>query len=198
MPKIINHEEKKKKIIQYAWKSIVAEGAKGSTIRKIAKMACMTPGQIRYYFPNHSDLLRAVMETVEIKVRERIQSIQDSKDILPIDKVKEMLLSVLPLDGDRLADMEVWMAFKYDIHEFGKNSSDDGLKDLCQFVIYILCDHQLLKDDIDTEVLTLRLHALIDGLALHKLIRPESITHNQMIQIIDDEIHQITKEEASL
>ena len=30
----------------------------------------MTPGQIRYYFPNHSELLNAVMSTVELKVRE--------------------------------------------------------------------------------------------------------------------------------
>ena len=53
MPKIINHKEKKKQIIQYAFDSIVEKGVKGSTVRQIAKLADMTPGQIRYYFPNH-------------------------------------------------------------------------------------------------------------------------------------------------
>lgn len=43
MPKIINHKEKKKQIIQYAFDSIVEKGVKGSTVRQIAKLADMTP-----------------------------------------------------------------------------------------------------------------------------------------------------------
>uniref|UniRef100_UPI0021BE482A TetR/AcrR family transcriptional regulator n=3 Tax=cellular organisms TaxID=131567 RepID=UPI0021BE482A len=81
MPKIINHKEKKKQIIQYAFDSIVENGAKGSTVREIAKLAKMTPGQIRYYFPNHSELLNAVMSAVELKVRRRIEVIFTSEDL---------------------------------------------------------------------------------------------------------------------
>ncbi|SUM79160.1 TetR family transcriptional regulator protein [Staphylococcus cohnii] len=98
MPKIINHEKKKEQIIQYAFDSIVENGVKGSTVRQIAKLAEMTPGQIRYYFPNHSELLNAVMSTVELKVRRRIEVIFTSENLNTIDKAKASLLSVLPLD----------------------------------------------------------------------------------------------------
>src|SRR5699024_625392 len=103
MPKIINHEHKKTEIIQYAFDSIVENGVKGSTVRQIAHIAQMTPGQIRYYFPNHSELLNAVMSTVEVKIRRRIEAIFTSKNLNTIDKVKASLLTVLPLDQERLA-----------------------------------------------------------------------------------------------
>lgn len=73
MPKIINHKEKKEQIIQYAFQSIVENGAKGSTVRQIAKLAQMTPGQIRYYFPSHSELLQAVISIVKMQVRRKIK-----------------------------------------------------------------------------------------------------------------------------
>lgn len=73
MPKIIDHEKKKKQIIQYAYDSIAENGAKGSTVRQIAKLAKMTPGQIRYYFPSHSELLQAVISIVEMQVRRKIK-----------------------------------------------------------------------------------------------------------------------------
>ncbi|WP_241961316.1 hypothetical protein [Staphylococcus xylosus] len=47
MPKIVDHEKKKQQIVQFAWQSIVNEGAKGATVRNIANLAKMTPGQIR-------------------------------------------------------------------------------------------------------------------------------------------------------
>ena len=62
----------------------------------------MTPGQIRYYFPNHSELLN-LMSTVELKVRRRIEAIFKSENLTTIDKAKASLLTVLPLDKERLA-----------------------------------------------------------------------------------------------
>ena len=61
----------------------------------------MTPGQIRYYFPNHSELLN-LMSTVELKVRRRIEAIFKSENLTTIDKAKASLLTVLPLDKERL------------------------------------------------------------------------------------------------
>ncbi|TGV04925.1 TetR/AcrR family transcriptional regulator, partial [Mesorhizobium sp. M8A.F.Ca.ET.173.01.1.1] len=126
----------------------------------------MTPGQIRYYFPNHSELLNAVMSTVELKVRRRIEVIFTSENLNTIDKAKASLLSVLPLDQERLADMEVWMAFRYDIHEYGQSTLDDGIDQLCNSVLTLLRNEHLLKDNLNMHLNSMKLHALIDGLAL--------------------------------
>ncbi|MFT2140111.1 TetR family transcriptional regulator C-terminal domain-containing protein [Staphylococcus sp. GDY8P145P] len=193
MPKIINHKEKKEQIIQYAFQSIVENGAKGSTVRQIAKLAQMTPGQIRYYFPSHSELLSVVMSEVELKVRRRIESILTSDNQDTIDKVKACLLAVLPLDEERLADMEVWMAFRYDIHEYGQSTLDDGLDELCVTVLTILERDHLLNDNINIHLNSMRLHALIDGLALHKLLNPEQTSNEDIEAIVFEEISKLTK-----
>lgn len=193
MPKIINHEEKKKQIIQYAFSSIAENGAKGSTVRQIAKLAHMTPGQIRYYFPNHSELLKAVMFSVELKIRGRIEAIFTSKNLDAIDKAKESLLTVLPLDQERLADMEVWMAFRYDIHEYGQSTLDDGLNQLCTSVLTLLKNNHLLKDNLNIHLNSMKLHALIDGLALHKLLNPIQTSNEDIQSIVDEEIARLTQ-----
>ncbi|MFH4906633.1 TetR/AcrR family transcriptional regulator [Staphylococcus cohnii] len=193
MPKIINHEKKKVQIIQYAFDSIVENGVKGSTVRQIAKLAEMTPGQIRYYFPNHSELLNAVMSTVELKVRRRIEIIFTSENLNTIDKAKASLLSVLPLDQERLADMEVWMAFRYDIHEYGQSTLDDGIDQLCNSVLTLLKNEHLLKDNLNIHLNSMKLHALIDGLALHKLLNPNGISNDDIQTIVDEEIVKLTQ-----
>lgn len=193
MPKIINHEKKKVQIIQYAFDSIVENGVKGSTVRQIAKLAEMTPGQIRYYFPNHSELLNAVMSTVELKVRRRIEIIFTSENLNTIDKAKASLLSVLPLDQERLADMEVWMAFRYDIHEYGQSTLDDGIDQLCNSVLTLLKNEHLLKDNLNIHLNSIKLHALIDGLALHKLLNPNGISNDDIQTIVDEEIVRLTQ-----
>lgn len=193
MPKIINHEKKKEQIIQYAFDSIVENGVKGSTVRQIAKLAEMTPGQIRYYFHNHSELLNAVMSTVELKVRRRIEVIFTSENFNTIDKAKASLLSVLPLDQERLADMEVWMAFRYDIHEYGQSTLDDGIDQLCNSVLTLLRNEHLLKDNLNMHLNSMKLHALIDGLALHKLLNPNGISNDDIQTIVDEEIVRLTQ-----
>ncbi|MGI2321706.1 TetR/AcrR family transcriptional regulator [Staphylococcus cohnii] len=193
MPKIINHEKKKEQIIQYAFDSIVENGVKGSTVRQIAKLAEMTPGQIRYYFPNHSELLNDVMSTVELKVRRRIEIIFKSENFNTIDKAKASLLSVLPLDQERLADMEVWMAFRYDIHEYGQSTLDDGIDQLCNSVLTLLKNEHLLKDNLNIHLNSMKLHALIDGLALHKLLNPNRISNDDIQTIVDEEIVRLTQ-----
>ncbi|OIS38389.1 TetR family transcriptional regulator [Staphylococcus cohnii] len=193
MPKIINHEKKKEQIIQYAFDSIVENGVKGSTVRQIAKLAEMTPGQTRYYFPNHSELLNAVMSTVELKVRRRIEVIFTSENLNTIDKAKASLLSVLPLDQERLADMEVWMAFRYDIHEYGQSTLDDGIDQLCNSVLTLLRNEHLLKDNLNMHLNSMKLHALIDGLALHKLLNPNGISNDDIQTIVDEEIVRLTQ-----
>ena len=77
------------------------------------------------------------MSTVELKVRRRIEAIFKSENLTTIDKAKASLLTVLPLDKET-SDMEVWMAFRNDIHEYGQSTLDDGLDQLCNSILTLL------------------------------------------------------------
>ncbi|WP_022794554.1 TetR/AcrR family transcriptional regulator [Marinococcus halotolerans] len=195
MPKIIDHEKKKEQIVEYTWQSIVNSGAKGATVRTIAKLAEMTPGQIRYYFPTHSALLDAVMEKVNHKVAQRIQEIFDQEDLTEKERVIQAILAVLPLDDDRYADMEVWMAFQYELHEAGTNSMGDEIRLLIQKSLQYLSEKKMLQEELPVELTTMRAHALVDGLALHKLLTPDRINNEHAAKLIRNEVHSWLKEE---
>ncbi|MDZ5783098.1 TetR/AcrR family transcriptional regulator [Marinococcus luteus] len=195
MPKLIDHEKKKEQIIEYAWQSIVNSGAKGATVRNIAKLAEMTPGQIRYYYPTHSSLLDAVMKKVNHKVAQRIQEIFGQENVTEKEQVIQAILAVLPLDDDRYADMEVWMAFQYEIHAAGTGSMGDEIRMLIQKSLQYLNEKQMLQEDLPAELTTMRAHALVDGLALHKWLTPDRIDNTNIIKLIRAEVHSWLKEE---
>lgn len=195
MPKLIDHEKKKEQIVEYTWQSIVNSGAKGATVRSIAKLAEMTPGQIRYYFPTHSALLDAVMEKVNHKVAQRIQVIFGKENLTEKERVIQAILTVLPLDDDRYADMEVWMAFQYEIHETGTNTMGDEIRLLIQKSLQYLSEKKMLQEDLPVELTAMRAHALVDGLALHKLLTPDRIDNEHATKLIRDEVHSWLKEE---
>src|SRR5699024_8924355 len=92
----------------------------------------------------------------------------------------------LPLDQERLADMEVWMAFRYDIHEYGQSTLDDGIDQLCNSVLTLLKNEHLLKDNLNIHLNSMKLHALIDGLAFHKLLNPNGISNDDIQTIVDE------------
>ncbi|MDX6153151.1 TetR/AcrR family transcriptional regulator [Marinococcus sp. PL1-022] len=195
MPKLIDHQKKKEQIVEYTWQSIVNSGAKGATVRSIAKLADKTPGQIRYYFPTHSALLDAVMEKVNRKVAQRIQEIFGQEDLTEKERVIQAVLAVLPLDDDRYADMEVWMAFQYEIHEAGANTMGNEIRLLVQKSLQYLSEKKMLQEELPMELTIMRAHALVDGLALHKWLTPDRINNEQVMKLIRDEIHVWLKEE---
>ncbi|WP_298787641.1 TetR/AcrR family transcriptional regulator [uncultured Marinococcus sp.] len=195
MPKLIDHEKKKEQIVEYTWQSIVNSGAKGATVRSIAKLAEMTSGQIRYYFPTHSALLDAVMEKVNHKVAQRIQVIFGKENLTEKERVIQAILTVLPLDDDRYADMEVWMAFQYEIHEAGTNTMGDEIRLLIQKSLQYLNEKQMLQEELPVELTVMRAHALVDGLALHKWLTPDRIDNEHATKLIRDEVHSWLKEE---
>ncbi|HLR18862.1 MAG TPA: TetR/AcrR family transcriptional regulator [Staphylococcus sp.] len=188
MPKIVNHEKKKSQIVQYARESIVENGAKGATVRNIAQRAHMTPGQIRYYFPNHSNLLEAVLIEVDRKVSQRIKDVYANSELKAVEKVIQSLLKVLPLDDERYADMEVWMAFQYELHEVGKDSMGDEIRRLARISVEYLAQQELLDESLNQYLTIIRTHALLDGLALHKLLNPEQMSNKDIIEIIEKEV----------
>lgn len=55
-----------------------------------------------------------------------------------------------------------------------------GLKN----VVLALQSLQYAKDGLDLELEVNRLHAIVDGMAMHHLLNPEHFTHDEMIQTL--------------
>jgi transcriptional regulator BetI-like protein len=122
---------------------------------------------LRHYFQTQSDLLAFAMELVVERVRGRVAALDDP----------ELLLQqVLPLDDERRAEMQVWLAFTMRalvdprLREL-RDAAHAALRGLCR---------RVASDELDAE----RLHALVDGLALHAVLAPDVTTPERQVELL--------------
>lgn len=187
MPKIIDHDKKKQEILTIAYENIQKQGKQGTSVRSIASNANMTPGQIRYYFPNQTQLLQEVLNMLSKHIEEKIFSLL-SNNALPIqERIVQSILLTMPLDEQRRADMIVWLAVQESNAQSNEHPMTDDIYRLVAASFEQLDHHNMIKKSIDKEKAITKLHALIDGLALHKLYN-ESLDNKLIETIIAEEI----------
>jgi hypothetical protein len=95
----------------------------------------------------------------------------------------------VPVDDERRAEAEVWLAFtgralvdpqQRAIHQ----EIHDQLNGACTTAINLLVDAGLTAEGLDVALEASRLHALLDGLALHAVMRPTKVSPSQIIAVI--------------
>ncbi len=107
----------------------------------------------------------------------------------PRRRAAQLLAELVPLDDERRAESEVWLAFtghalvdpaQRAIHQ----RIHDQLNGACATAITILADAGLTADGLDVALEASRLHALLDGLALHAVMRPEQVSPSKVTAVI--------------
>jgi AcrR family transcriptional regulator len=194
MPKIVNHDERKEKIAEATWRVIRRDGLDGVSVRRIADEMGMSLGSLRHYFNSQVELLAYSMRLISQRVKLRIQNLPYNGE--PRHDIEIAIAELVPLDEERLAEAEVWLAFA------GKAISDSAIRALSLEVhkelyagfrgmIDILVLKHLAKVRIDAEIETRRLHALIDGLVLHHTTLPELINRDQLMLTVSYHLDSI-------
>ncbi|WP_243297903.1 TetR/AcrR family transcriptional regulator [Bacillus litorisediminis] len=191
MPKLVDHEKKKKHIAEATWRVIVEQGMERVTVRNIAKEAGISLGSLRHYFSTQEELLSYSMNLVKDKVTARIMKIATQQ--LPLkEKALKMLLELVPTDKESMAEAEVWFTFiAYTRHKEQFDANQDGVFLGIQQLMQYLQQYNLLKTDIDLELETERLYAVIDGLALHAMLNPKRVNRDLAEKILVHHLEQI-------
>ncbi|MBP1914587.1 TetR/AcrR family transcriptional regulator [Lederbergia galactosidilytica] len=192
MPKIVDHEKRRKQIAKATWKVILEQGMEGATVRNIAQEAGLSLGALRYYFSTQDELFVYAMKLVKANAAERINKIIAS-ELPPFDKVMAILLEVVPIDPETMAEMEVWFAYvfytrhKEDVLAAKKDEIFKGMRSLLLY----LQQQQVLLAELDIEMETERLYALIDGLALHVLLESQRMDKERIVKVIQYHMEKI-------
>jgi AcrR family transcriptional regulator len=191
MPRYVNPVARRKEIAEAVWRVIHRDGVEGASVRAVAREAGLSSGSLRHYFATQNELLAFAMQLVTDRVRTRIQAIAPSPDVRAY--VETVLAELLPLDAERLSEMEVWLAFT------GQGLIDPTLRTLraeSARLLLGLC-HRLLGElitseegapGLDLDLEAERLHAVLDGVALHALTMPERVTPDVMRAVIGDHL----------
>lgn len=109
-------EQRRRQIIEAAFRLVVAEGIEGPSLRKVADESGMNIGSVRHYFDGHHELLAAAAEEAGDRMGRRlarhpVQRLQGLRGSAAIAAVQAMIEEVLPLDPQRRAEATVVLEF---------------------------------------------------------------------------------------
>jgi AcrR family transcriptional regulator len=108
MPKLVDHEERRRLIAQAAWRVISRDGVRAASVRTVAAEAGLSTGALRHYFDDHASLLlfaaRHSLELMAVRVFAHLSR----ADAEPRTTVQACLEELLPLDGQRAAESAVY------------------------------------------------------------------------------------------
>ncbi|WP_339167955.1 TetR/AcrR family transcriptional regulator [Paenibacillus sp. FSL R5-0341] len=187
MPKIVDHDKQRVLVAEAAWRIIRRDGMEQASVRNIAEEAGISVGSMRHYFSTQSELLLYAMNLVSERVSHRVQQMSFTGS--PMDNMKCLLFEFLPNTEEKLAEMEVWYAFT------ARSKTDSTLKELADTVydelkqavgsvITYLIKVDLSRPDLDKELEIERLYALVDGLGIHTVLRPDQMNAKLMDDVL--------------
>jgi AcrR family transcriptional regulator len=180
MPKQVDHAQRREELADALWRVVTREGVEHASLRRVAAEGGWSTGSLRHYFETQSELLAFAMELVVERVGARVAALDPHAD--PRTLAERLLHEVLPLDPERRAEMQVWLAFTTralvdpSLREL-RDGAHAGLRQLCRDAI-------ALVGAPPSEPEAERLHALIDGLALHAVLDPATTTPERQVELV--------------
>lgn len=175
MPKLIDHTERREQFAEATWRVILRDGVAGASVRTVAAEAGQSVGSLRHVFASQSELLDFALQLVFDRAGARVAA------MLPLptgaEAVQAVAAELLPLDRDRRAEMEVYLALfnaanaNPDLRA-SRGKAHQGMRDACRWMIAQLDNGTDLAADADQELEAQRLHAVIDGLGGHLVFEP--------------------------
>jgi AcrR family transcriptional regulator len=187
MPKVVDHEQRRRELGHAVWRVIRRDGIDQASVRTVAEEAGWSTGALRHYFATQSELLAFAMRLVVEQIEDRIATLDQPTE--PREAVEQVLHELLPLDDERRAENEVWLAFTaralIDPELRAQHSEvHDALHQACVSALETLAAAGRANADPDMVLQVERLHALLDGLAVHTALRPDLMPPEQIVAVV--------------
>lgn len=196
MPKIVDPEQRRQELAQAVWRVIRRDGVEHASVRTTAREAGLSTGSLRHYFTTQSELLVFAMRLVMERVETRVAAAPRPDD--PLAAAQAVLAELLPLDDERRAENEVWVAFTAramvdaQLRALRDEAYDRLREASARWIDRLLPEGGLERRRLESE----RLFALIDGLALHAAMRPELASPQRLAAVLRMHLEQVATGEA--
>jgi AcrR family transcriptional regulator len=187
MPKVVDHEQRRRELGHAVWRVIRRDGIDQASVRTVAEEAGWSAGALRHYFATQFELLAFAMRLVVERIEGRIASLDRRTE--PRETVAQVLHELLPLDDERRAENEVWLAFTaralIDPELRAQHGEvHDALHQACASALEALAAAGRANASVATALQVERLHALLDGLAVHTAVRPDLMPPEQIVAVV--------------
>jgi AcrR family transcriptional regulator len=190
VPKIVDHEQRRRELAEAVWRVIRRNGVDAASVRTVAQEAGWSAGALRHYFRTQSELLDFAIELAAERIRQRVDALGLAGH--PRRAVEQLLSELLPLDEERRAENEVWLAFTaralIDPQLRVRHAEiDDALRAASLRAVEMLGLPAGRERTLEAE----RLHVLLDGLALHGAMRPERLPPRRIVAVLRRHLDQL-------
>lgn len=196
VPRLIDHDERDREIGEAAWRVLTRDGLAAFSVRNVADEAGIATASLRRAYPTQDALrvacLRRVFEHVQLRLA-ALHAARTSDDDR-VDFVARCLRELLPLDRERRTEAEVWLTLgSLALTDASVRRVHDEahalLRDACRSAV-----DELRGPDPEgpgPAAAAARLHALIDGLALHLVHRPADADTAWAVDVLDAEVRRL-------
>ncbi len=186
MPRI-DGQSRRRELGEALWRVVLRDGIEAASVRKVAAEAGVSAGSLRHVFPSQSELLTFAMQLVIDEVARRVADAEAAADAEAV--VERRLESLLVLDADTRAVIDVWLAFVARARVDPalrplRDQTHAQVRALCNESIELLAAEGKARPGLDVGVEAERLHALIDGLAMHATLDPDVTTPARQVEIL--------------
>ncbi|MEU6711632.1 TetR/AcrR family transcriptional regulator [Nonomuraea sp. NPDC046802] len=192
MPKIVDHDERRREVLAAARRVIVRDGIDAATTRAIAKEAGYSNGVLAHYFADKDEILLSALRQSHQRIRARLTG--KVEGVTGLAALRELLLDNLPLDAERTQETRLEVSFwsrslaSERLAEVQRAEADELRAAVRDLLGRARADGELRTDD-NLDDLTEHLLALVDGLSLHLLLYPGRLTRvdleRLMLQALD-------------
>lgn len=192
MPRLVDAESRRDDVAGAVWRVVARDGLDGASVRAVAAEAGLSAGSLRHWFTAQSDLHVFAMTLVVERIRSRAGALALSAE--PLEAAASLLEQFLPLDPERALESEVWLAFTArspvarELRRVREQAYDD-LFDVCRGQVQGLLGNAISPATVESEAH--RLNALIDGLLVHGVIRPERASPEVLRSVLRAHLEQM-------
>ncbi|MEV0196965.1 TetR/AcrR family transcriptional regulator [Nonomuraea sp. NPDC050691] len=179
MPKIVDHDERRRELLSAARRVIVRDGIDAATTRAIAKEAGYSNGVLAHYFADKDEILLSALSQSHQRIRDRIT--RKVEGVTGLAALREVLLDNLPLDAERTQETRLEVSFwsrslaAEQLAEVQRAEAGE-LRAAVRGLLAQAREAGELTTEDNLDDVTEHLLALVDGLSLHLLLYPGRLT----------------------
>lgn len=171
MPRIVDHDERRRDLARAVWGLMREEGLEAVTIRAVADRSGWSSGAVRHYLPSREAILTFAAEQLRSEFEQHLRNRPVTGD--SVADFRSLLMAVLPLEENTRSMLEIWLVF-IGAAVSGKTSAvralvyDDLSRLLAEGLEAVAAEDRIPAGNV--QALTIEVHAVLDGLSGHLLL----------------------------
>ncbi|GAA3850390.1 hypothetical protein GCM10022243_15320 [Saccharothrix violaceirubra] len=105
MPKVIDHDQRRREIVEVAKKLIAEGGFEAATMRSIVTAAGFANGALKHYFDGKDGIIAATFQSVLQETERRVSTLDPGAT--PLEALHGFVEAAMPLDSHRITSARV-------------------------------------------------------------------------------------------